>query len=409
MHAVGGVAGLLLQVSPTGARSWILRVWIGTKRRNIGLGGYPDVTLAQAREKARDMRAAVSDGRDPLAERVAARAALKASQARMLTFSEAVEKSLPDLTRGVSNPKAAAQWQSTLSTYAIPIIGDMQVADIDVQDIVRVLKPIWETKTETASRLRGRIERVLAWATTNKHREGVNPALWRKNLDTILTSPSSIREVEHHPAVQMKDTGSWFADVQSRGGQRAEALRLLAMTCVRSENIREMRWPNIDCDARVWTIPKEDMKGQKNQRKEHKVPLTDEMIELLSRQPRAENCDLVFPSSRGTPLSDATISSCMRAVHEAKKAEDSFGYLDRQSLRPAVPHGLRSTFRDWTAERGIDRDMAEIALAHVVRDEVERAYRRTDLLERRRVLMAAWVAFLKGDEDEETARLGECR
>ena len=283
------------------------------------------------------------------------------------------------------------------------------VFDIDVQDIVRVLEPIWETKTETASRLRGRIERVLAWATTNKHREGANPALWKDNLATILPKPSDVREVEHHPAVQAKDAASWFADVTAREGQRAVALQLLAMTCVRSENIRRMRWESIDLDARVWTIPREEMKGQKNKRKEHTVPLTDEMIEVLDGLPHMPNSDLVFPSSRGTPLSDATISSCMRAVHEAKKAKDGIGYVDRQSRRPAVPHGLRSTFRDWTAERGIDRDMAEIALAHTVGSENERAYRRTDMLERRRALMAAWVAFLKGEKVEEAAKLEECK
>ena len=386
MHAVGGVAGLLMQVSDTGARSWILRIWVGPNRRNIGLGGYPDVTLAQAREKAREMRLAVSEGRDPLAERQAARAALWADQARSLTFEKAVEKYLAAKLDEFSSEKHKKQWRSSLDAYATPILGPMAVDAIEVRDVLRALQPIWAEKTETASRLRGRIESVLAWATVSGHRTGDNPARWKGNLDALLPKPSRVAKVRHHPALALADAADWMADLRARDGIATRALEFVALTAARSGEVRGAKWAEIDLKAGLWTIPADRMKAGN----EHRVPLTPEAVALLKALPKTG--DYVFPAARGGMLSDMRLSACMRRIQEASRGR----YLDAASGRRAVPHGLRSTFRDWASERGFDRDMAEIALAHTVGSDVERAYRRSDMLERRRQMMEAWANFLNG-------------
>ena len=388
--AVGGVDGLLMQLTPTGARSWLLRCKVGEKRRNIGLGGYPDTTLAQARERARAARDLIWQGVDPIEHKGASTAALVAAQKRGLTFEDAMERFLKIKLAEFDNEKHRKQWRATLDAYAVPALGGMLVSDITVADIQRALEPIWATKTETASRVRGRIEAVMAWATVAGHRTGDNPARWRGNLDAILPKPSRISKTEHHPALALDDATEWFADLRKRTGTATRALEFMALTVARSGEIRGALWSEIDLEARIWVIPAERMKA----RAEHRVPLTDDAVTLLKGLDRFAGNDLVFPAVRGGELSDAALSACMKRINEAKEG----GYLDRVSGRPAVPHGLRSTFRDWAAERTeYPRDVAEIALAHVVGSEVERAYRRGDMLERRRVMMAAWGRFLRGD------------
>ena len=266
----------------------------------------------------------------------------------------------------------------------------MLVSDITVADIQRTLDPIWTTKTETASRLRGHIEAVLAWATVSGHRGGDNPARWRGNLDAILAKPSRIAKTQHHPALALNDAAAWFADVQGRTGTATRALEFMAMTGARSGEVRGAVWTEIDLDARLWIVPADRMKADR----EHRVPLTNEAVRLLRGLPRMAGSDFVFPAARGGSLSDAALSACMKRINAAKPD----GYPDPRSGRPAVPHGLRSTFRDWAAERTeYPRDMAEIALAHSVGSEVERAYRRGDMVEKRRAMMAAWVRFLRGE------------
>jgi integrase len=387
--SVGGVSGLLVQITPTGAKTWILRTQVGEKRREIGLGGYPDVTLAGARERARQAKDAIRQGIDPVEQRKAARAALVASQGRGLTFAKAVERYLETRLAEFRNDKHRRQWRATLDTYATPIIGKMHVADLDVTDIVRVLEPIWSTKTETASRLRGRIEAVLAWATVSGHRQGDNPARWKGNLNAVLAKPSKVSKTEHHPALSLADAPAWFADLSKRSGTATRALEFLAMTAARSGEVRGAKWAEIGLTAKVWIIPAERMKAAK----EHRVPLTDEAVKLLEGLARFEGIDLIFPAARGGMLSDAALSACMKRIHAAHQG----GFIDTRTGRPAVPHGVRSTFRDWTAERTeYPRDMAEIALAHVVGSEVERAYRRGDMIEKRRAMMSGWVRFLRG-------------
>lgn len=387
--AVGGVDGLLLQVTPSGSRSWLLRCIVGAKRRHIGLGSYPSVTLGQARDRARDARDQIWQGIDPVEHKRTAKAQLITSQKRGLTFEVAMERFLEIKLKEFQNDKHCKQWRASLDAYAVPALGGMMVSKITVADVQRALEPIWGSKTETASRLRGRIEAVLAWATVAGHRQGDNPARWRGNLDAVLPKPSRISKTTHHPALSLEQAASWFKDLQSRSGTATRALEFMALTVARSGEIRGATWPEIDFDNRLWIIPAQRMKA----RSEHRVALTDEAVGLLRDLPKFEGSSFVFPAVRGGQLSDAALSACMRRINNACVG----GYQDSRSGRPAVPHGLRSTFRDWAAEQtNYPREMAEIALAHTVGSTVERAYRRGDMLDKRRQMMAAWGRFLRG-------------
>ena len=419
-HAVGGVQGLLLQITATGGRSWIMRARMAGGRKHFGLGSYPEVSLAEARRRAADVRDAIKAGADPAeAWRIGAaardmmakgfaqgeawatardqRQAIKdgAAQTRKMTFAKAMDEYLKTKLTEFRNEKHQKQWRSTLDSYAVPIIGKLNVDAITVHDIERTLKPIWETKTETASRLRGRIENVLAWATVKKHRTGDNPARWKGNLDAIMPKPSKVAETGNQPALQLTDAQAWWKALQKREGMAARALEFLTLCASRSGEIRGAQWDEfegLDGDAPMWTIPANRMKAGK----EHRVPLSPAAVAILNALPRTPESPYVFPAPRGGMLSDMTLSAVMRRMQDAAEAKGEKGWLDRVSKRPAVPHGLRSTFRDWTAENGVDRDLAEIALAHTVGSEVERAYRRSDMLARRRALMADWAAFLNG-------------
>lgn len=391
---VGGATGLLLTLTAAGGRTWCLRATVGDCRRDIGLGGYPAVTLAMAREAARTTLAAIRAGVDPVEERKAARAALKAAQARGLTFSDAVTKYLAVKTAELSNDKHVKQWRSTLDAHAIPAIGAMLVDDVTVADVLRVLQPIWETKTETASRLRGRIESVLNWATAHGHRTGENPARWKGNLDSMLAKPSKVSQSGNQPAVALDDAAAWFSALRKREGVSARALEFAVLCASRSGEVRGALWSEVDLDAGVWVIPAARMKAAR----EHRVALPAAAVALLKStagEATRKRGGLIFPAARGGPLSDMSLSAVMRRMQESAVEAGDKGWLDPRSGRPAVPHGLRSTFRDWAAERtDFPREIAEIALAHHVGSEVERAYRRSDMLERRRDLMEAWTAFL---------------
>lgn len=387
MYAVGGVDGLMLQISETNAKSWILRCMIGRKRRYMGLGSYPSVSLAQARDRAQEAKDLIWQGRDPVEARRAARAALAAEQLAGLTFAIAMERFLAIKLREFDNEKHRKQWRATLDMYAMPILGPMLVAEITVQDIRRTLDPIWMEKTETASRLRGRIEAVLAWATVEGHRSGDNPARWKGNLDAVLPKPSKISKVRHHPALSLSDAPIWYAEVRSRGGVVTRALEFMALTVARSGEVRGATWDEIDFDERLWVVPATRMK----MRREHRFPLTEAAVSLLQDLPRMHGSPFLFTGQRGGQLSDMALSACMRRIQEAQEGL----FLDPRSGRPAVPHGLRSTFRDWVAERTeFPGEMAEIALAYKVGTDVERAYRRGDMLDRRRKMMQAWEEFL---------------
>lgn len=371
LHAVGGVSGLYLQVLPTGAKTWVLRTMIGGRRRAMGLGGFPTVTLAQARDKAREARDKVETGVDPIAERAAARSALAAQRGAEITFDECARRFIESKSAEWRNPKHCQQWSNTLTTYASPVVGKLQVRDVALGHIVKILEPIWTTKTETATRLRGRIENVLDWATVRGYRKGDNPARWKGHLDKVLASPKKIAKVEHHAAMAVDEVGAFRQALKARHGIAARALEVLILTAARSGEIRGMTWSEVDLDARTWTIPAERMKAGK----EHRVPLTSHVVEILRDLPRIEGTDLVFPAPRGGMLSDMTLNAVMRRMQ-----------VD------AVPHGFRSTFRDWAAERtNYPREVAEMALAHTIGDKVEAAYRRGDLFEKRRRMMEEWA------------------
>ncbi len=372
-HAVGGVSGLYLYVLDTGARSWVLRIMVGEKRRHMGLGGYPDVPLAQAREKARAAKAEVSQGVDPIGKRIEQASQLKAQQATQKTFEEAARTYIETHEKTWKNPKHRAQWGSTLKTYAFPHIGSLLVKDIDQEHVLKVLQPIWTTKTETASRLRGRIESVLDWAATRKYRSGENPARWRGHLQKLLPAPSKIQEVANHKAVPYEDIARFMADLRTREGMAARALEFAILCASRSGEVRGALWSEIDQDKALWIIPAKRMKAGK----EHRVPLSTAAVKLLEALPRSDRIDVVFAGSNGLPLSDMALTAVMRRME-----------VD------AVPHGFRSTFRDWAGDcTDHRRDVAEFALAHKLSDEVEAAYRRGDALEKRRRMMEDWANF----------------
>lgn len=393
LFPVGGVPGLHLQVSPNAGRSWVLRAMVGKKRRDIGLGGFPGVTLSQARDKAREARDKIERGLDPVEERKAAKAALVVAQRRGLTFADAVDKALSSKLDAFKNAKHRQQWENTLAAYATPELGRMLVQDITTQDILRVLKPLWMEKTATASRLRGRIEAVLSWATVAGHRTGDNPARWAGNLKELLPPPSKVANEGNHPALALEDAPRWFAALQAREGFGARALELAALTATRSQEVRGALWDEIDLKAALWIIPGARMKMGK----EHRVPLSSRAVKMLEALPRLKDNTLVFPAARGGQLSDMTLSATMKRIHESEIAKGGTGFLDRTSKRPAVPHGLRSTFRDWVGEKtAYPGDMAEVALAHKISNAVEASYRRGDMIEKRRRMMGDWAEFIVG-------------
>lgn len=372
-HAVGGVAGLYLYVNDTGARCWVLRVMVGSKRRHMGLGGFPDVPLAAARLKARNARDEISSGIDPIAQREAQASQLRARQATEKTFQQAAQAYMDTHGDVWKNPKHRAQWGTTLETYAYPVMGKLLVRDVSQEHVLNVLEPIWKSKNETASRLRGRIEAVLDWATVRKYRSGENPARWKGHLDKLLAAPNKVQRVVHFRALPIDMMAGFMADLRQREGTAARALEFAILCASRSGEVRGVTWSEIDLEARVWTIPSDRMKAGK----EHRVPLSESAIRIIQRQPRLASSELVFAAPRGGQLSDMTLSAVMRRMN-----------VD------AVPHGFRSTFRDWISERtSYPRDLAEQALAHTLENKVEAAYRRGDALEKRRELMQAWDEF----------------
>lgn len=347
---------------------------VGERRRDLGLGPYPEISLADAREKARDMHKLVREGVDPLSSKRAQRNALLARQAAEKDFDWCVDEFLKSKSDEWKNAKHRQQWENTLQTYASPHLGKLLMQDIDLQHVLLCLEPIWKTKNETASRLRGRIEAVLDWATVRKYRTGENPARWKGHLDKVLSAPAKIQKVQHHRAVPIDDMAAFMGDLRQRSGVAAQALEFVILTAARSGEVRGAPWSEFDLDARVWTIPAERMKAGR----EHRVPLSDAAMKVLESMPQGKPESLVFPGSKDKALSDMSLTAVMRRM-----AVD------------AVPHGFRSTFRDWVGDRtDFPRDLLEMALAHVIENKTEGAYRRGDALERRRVMMEAWARFI---------------
>lgn len=377
--AVGGVPGLALQVTTPTSRSWVLRVTVAGRRREYGLGSFESVGLAAAREAARQLHAQIALGLDPKAEQRKAAAEVRAARAKEKTFRAAAEEFIRAKSPEWSNAKHAQQWTNTLERYAFPIIGQVPVQLVEVGHLQKILSPIWLTRTETASRIRGRIEQVLDWAAVQGLRDPniPNPARWDGHLDKLFAAPRKVAVVEHHPAMPIDKMPDFVRRLAETDGMGARALEFTIFTGMRSGAVRGALWPEFDLDDGTWTVPASRMKGPKGARSPHVVPLPSFVVEWLKRLPRLGFSEVVFFGAKGSPISDMTMTLVMRRMGLSE-----------------VPHGFRSTFRDWAAERTHHpAEVAEMALAHKIANKVEAAYRRGDLLIKRRALMLDWVTF----------------
>ena len=370
MHAVGGCRGLYLQCKNGGA-SWILRIRVDGKRRDMGLGSFHDVSLEEARDKCAELRKSIRQGNDPLEDKRRAKQERMIARAKALTFAECVEAYLETHEDSWKNPKHRQQWRNTLTDHALPAFGELPVGAVDTGLVMQCLEPIWKAKTETASRLRGRIEQVLDWATVRGYRQGENPARWKGHLDKLLPAKAKIQKTEHHAALGYTEIGGFMLALRQMDGIGAQALEFTILTAARSGEVRGAIWTEIDMDAALWVIPADRMKAER----EHRIPLSKRAMELLLATPRIAGTNLVFPGRRG-PMSDMTLSAVLK----------------RMGRGDLTVHGFRSTFRDWAAEMtNYPREVAEMALAHTVGDKVEAAYRRGDLLRKRYRIMEDWA------------------
>ncbi len=371
----GDGGGLWLQVSKSGSKSWIFRFTLAGKQREMGLGAVHTVDLAVARARAKECRLLLLEHKDPLEARQATRTANALSQARSITFDQCASAYISAHRGSWKNAKHASQWESTLSTYATPVIGALPVAAVDTDLIVKLLSPIWASKTETATRLRGRIESILDWATVSKFRQGDNPARWRGHLENLLANPNKIAPVRNHPALSWREVGAFMVSLAERDGVAARAVQFTILTACRSGEVRGAMWAEIDMKAKLWTIPANRMKAGR----EHRVPLSKAAMALLKAIPERDG--LVFPGrQKNSPLSDMSLTAVLR----------------RMGRGDITVHGFRSSFRDWCAEavgNSFSREVCEHALAHSLPDKVEAAYRRGDLLEKRVMLMQAWADY----------------
>lgn len=381
--ADGGVAGLNLQVTQgvNGlVRSWVFRYTSPTtlKRRELGLGPLDVVTLADARDKAGKMRLQVIEGVDPKDHRDQDHAARVAARANRTTFEDAAGKCIATKAHEWKNEKHKAQWGSTLATYAYPVIGSKPVNEIAMEDVLRVLEPIWITKTETATRVRQRIETVMDWAKARKLYTGDNPASLKGGLGQLLPRASKIGKVEHHAALPYVKAYDFVQALRTKRGVSPKALEFLLLTAARSGEVLGAKWNEIDLSAGVWTIPADRMKAGR----EHRVPLCQRALQIVKEMQSGQQCEYVFPDPRGkTSLSSAALLSVMKKMPDFKQY---------------VPHGLRSTFRDWAGETtNVANETLELALAHTIKNQAEAAYRRGDQLEKRVKLMQQWQAFVE--------------
>ena len=369
----GDGGGLWLQISKSGAKSWVFRFKspVTGKAREMGLGPLDTFSLAEARVRAKGARQIVDAGRDPIQEREAEKQRFRATVAKALTFDQCATAYIEAQRAGWKNPKHAKQWESTLATYASPVIGSLPIADVDMPLILKIIEPIWKVKNETASRLRGRIESVLDWATVRGYRSGDNPARWKGHLDTLLPAPGKVRKGGHHAALPYTGIGAFMAELRRREGIAARALEFAILTACRSGEVRGATWAEIDLQSRTWTIPAARMKAGK----EHRVPLSDKAVKLLEELPMMAGGEIVFFAPRGGALSDMSLTAVLRR-------------MERGDL---TAHGFRSTFRDWAGDTtAFPREVIEHAMAHQLKDKAEAAYQRGDLLAKRARLMQAW-------------------
>jgi integrase len=353
----------------------------------MGLGAYPTRTLAEARDKALEARKLLQDDIDPIDAREAQRATQRVAAVKAMTFRQAAERYIDAHSPAWRSPKVLVQWQGSLRDYAFPVLGGLPVAAIDVGLVMRVIEPLWTTKTTTASRVRQRIEAVLGWATVHGYRSGDNPARWSNHLDKLLPAKGKVAKVEHFTALPFGEIAGFMVALRAQEGVAARALEFAILTAARSGEVLGARWSEIDMAERLWTIPASRMKNGK----EHRVPLSDAAIAVVDQMAAVRLNDYVFPGlKKGQPASANTMFYALR-------------HMNRGDL---TAHGFRSTFRDWAAERtNFPREVAELALAHTVGDATERAYQRGDLFAKRAQLMEAWAGFCTGEASGNVVRL----
>lgn len=366
-------AGLYLQVSPTLTKSWVFRFTLDARAREMGLGPYPLVSLSEARRRRDDARLLLLDGIDPIEHRKSERARRRLEEAKQVTFQQAAVALITAKRPGWGNVKHAAQWDASLKSYVYPVLGSLPVGAIDTGLVMRVLEPIWTTKPETGSWVRGRIEAILNWAKTHGFRDGENPARWRGHLENLLAKKSKLQKVEHHAALPYGEVAAFMARLREREGTSARALEFLILTATRTSETLNAVWDEINIDQRMWVISCSRMKAGR----EHRIPLSEAAVSLLGRLPRQGH--LVFPGHvQDRPFSNTALPFLLRR-------------LGRGDI---TIHGFRSSFRDWGAEQtAYPNELLEVALAHTVGDKVEAAYRRGDMIEKRRRLMEDWGRY----------------
>jgi len=384
----GDGAGLYLQVGPTGGKSWLFRYMLNGKAREMGLGAVHTISLTEARAKATECRKLLMAGHDPIEVRNSAISAKRQREATALTFKQCAEEYIKTHKAGWKNAKHISQWENTLRDYAYPTIGDLPVDAVDTDLILKCLSPIWSEKTETATRVRGRIESILDWATAKKHRKGDNPARWQGLLENLLAKPDKLANVKHHPALPYARASAFMVALRMREGMAARAVEFTILTAARSGEVRGATWAEIDLDAALWVIPAERMKMEK----EHRVPLSKAAVALLKNLPRIGQ--LVFPGAKkDAALSDMSLTAVLRRMNEGSEQIKPNHWVDEKGNGITV-HGFRSTFRDWAAEiSAYLPEVAEMALAHAVGDKVEAAYRRGDLFLKRKEMMEDWAKY----------------
>jgi integrase len=371
-------AGLYLRTLKSGAQMWVFRYALNKHKHYMGLGSAETFNLADAREAAREARKLVYAGLDPIERRRQQRGARALEKARAMTFRQCAEAYIAAHTAGWSNSKHAQQWGSTLAEYVYPTLGALPVQAIDKLLVVKVLEPIWEGKTETAARLRGRIEAVLNWAAAHGFRQGENPAKWRGGLDHLLPKRSKVTQVVHHPALAYRDLPRLIGELRRREGIGPLALQFAILSCARTDEAIGAVWSEIDFVERVWVVPAARMKG----RRQHRVPLAGAALAILE-EVRGLDERVVFPgAARGRTLSENTFLRLLRQM----------GYA-------VTMHGFRSTFSDWAVERtSLPAEARQMALAHRISDRVEAAYRRSDMFEIRRQLAESWADFCGSEQ-----------
>ncbi|CAH36594.1 tyrosine-type recombinase/integrase [Burkholderia pseudomallei] len=372
---LGDGGGLYLQVSPSLTKSWIFRFKLHGRSREMGLGPYTALSLAEARKRAEDCRRLLLDGVDPIEARKGDRLQQKLQVARSMTFADCASTYIAAHRDAWKNAKHAQQWENTIETYANPVIGKLPIQDVDTNLVVRILDPIWREKPETASRLRGRIEAILNWAKTRELRRGENPARWRGHLENLLAKRSRARSVRHHPALPYEEIGAFVAELRQQEGVAARALEFTILTAARTGEVIGATLDEFDDEQRVWTVPAGRMKGERA----HRVPLSPQAVRILKEMRSVTEGPSLFPGrTLDKPLSNMAMLVLLR----------------RMGRGDLTVHGFRSTFRDWSSElTGYPREVAEAALAHAVGDQVEAAYRRGDLFAKRRQMMEAWAKY----------------